>query len=258
MSRNIIFVIIIIILVGTVGYFVLVRKSISLGIPIFPLTGRMSEFEGYTETEQQEQCNSYAGTFYGGKEIFSSELAKKAVDAAKDYLKDEVGGEFFKKHYRYKCGTPLVFSFKEPNYLHIPFEVKVTNEDLGIDTSASKVQSYAVDVFVDKQTLKIGHGFLLERDALQGKKWLSRKDVLSTLKQQINEGFKQKINALRSDEISVEPFIYVFESDKSVGPYPRLRLYWSATFGKWYANFCQTYTLSAMDGKVVYEQSCSR
>lgn len=254
MSKNIILAIIIIILVGVVGYFAIVRELIPSETPP---ASKMSEFKGYTEAEQQ--CNSYFGTFFGGNEI-PSELAKKAVDVAKDFLKNEVGEEqFFKTHYRYKCAVRLRSIREPPDLILVPFGVKVTNKDLDFDTTATKMQPTEIQIGVDKNTLQVGAwDILLKKDALLSEKWLPRKDVLDALKPQISEELRQKINSLESDEISVEPFLFYYESDKSVGSSSELRLYWSVVLGKWYTDFCQLYSLSAMNGTIVYEQSCSK
>ncbi|MFH1178387.1 MAG: hypothetical protein V1711_01510 [bacterium] len=263
MIKNIILTVIIIILTGAVGYFVLIRKASPFEFSIFSSTSnKISEFGGYTDAEQQKPCGSYFGTFNG--EEIPSELAKEIVGVAEDSLKNKVGSEFFKIHYQYECASGLRSIERElPGVILVPFRIKIINKNLEIDTTEAdtKIQPTRIQVGIDKSTLQaVTWDYLLTEDSLLSQKWLPQKDVLGALRPQLPEEIEQKINSLKPDEISIEISLEEnSEYSKLIGSHspPELRLFWTVVLGKWNSDFCKYYRLSASDGRMVYRQSCS-
>ncbi len=208
-------------------------------------------WQGYTEAEQSEVCDSYAGVYFNG-EVITQEMGKKIVDAAENFLKEEVGEEFFSKHYKYKCDG-FSSNFKHPTLTEVAFQIKVINEELGINIADTDIADAGIiSASVDNETLGVAaSSILLRKEALQGENWMSRDDVVDVFKLQASDEFKQKIDGLGSNEITITPFLRMYSLDQS------LELYWRLILGQWYTDFCQLYSISVSDGEIAYEQNCS-
>jgi len=214
-------------------------------------TTRTSGWQGYTEAEQSEVCDSYAGTYFNGG-VITQEMGKKIVDAAESFLRKEVGEEFFRKHYKYKCDG-FSSNFKHPTLTEVAFQIKVINEELGINIANTNIaDADIISVSVGNETLGVAmSSILLKEEALQGENWVSRDDVVDAFKSQASDEFKQKIDGLGSNEITIMPFLRMYSPDQS------LELYWSLILGQWHTDFCQLYSISVSDGEIAYEQNCS-
>jgi len=214
-------------------------------------TTRAVGWQGYTEAEQSEVCDSYAGVYFNG-EVITQEMGKKIVDSAENFLKEGVGEEFFNKHYKYKCDG-FSSNFKHPTLTYVAFQIKVKNEELDFDlTDTGAADADIISVAVDNETLGVGiSSLLLRKEALQSENWVSRDDVLDVFKSQASDEFNQKINELKSNEITIWPFLRSYSSDDG------LKLYWNLTLGQWRTDFCQLYSIAVSSGEIAYEQNCS-
>jgi hypothetical protein len=129
----------------------------------------------------------------------------------------------------------------------------VINEELGINIADTVIaDADFISASVDNETLGVAaSSILLKKEALQGENWMSRDDVIDVFKLQASDEFKQKIDGLGSNEITITPFFRMYPSDQS------LELYWRLILGQWHTDFCQLYSISVSDGEIAYEQNCS-
>ncbi len=231
-----------------------------VGTHTYNILSNFSEFDGYTELEQNEKCDSYFGTFYNG-EIIPGELAKKVAEKAEDFIKSEVGEDFFKKYYKYECDKPLnsYSSEKFKDLISVPFGIKIINEKLGIDIKET------VYVEIEKEKLYlVGGSILLHKSALSNKNWsfqenienaselwVPKERVLDVLKFQLDGETNKKIEFLNPNEVYIDS---VLDYGKRSGE--GLVLSWKIILGKKGTDLCSTYYLLARGGVITGEALC--